>query len=131
MVDVAGREAIAMTSVSWQADTLVIDGRPFSLVYPIREAFALDNEIIVLLDPNAYLNDPSYSKERRRGKNALRNLLALTTDGEMLWEAEFPEQVDYYYEVSCRSPLTALTFSSFRCEIDPKTGRIVRMEFLK
>ena len=120
-----------MTSVSWQADTLVIDGRPFSFAYPIREAFDLDNKIIVLLDPNAYLNVPSYGKERRRGKNALRNLLAVTADGEMLWEAEFPEQVDYYYEVSSRSPLTALTFSSFRCEIDPRTGRIVRMEFLK
>jgi hypothetical protein len=120
-----------MTSVSWQANTLVIDGTALSLAYAIREAFALDDKIIVLLDPNAYLSDPSYSKERRRGENALHNLLALTANGETLWEAEFPEQVDYYYEVSCRSPLTALSFSSFRCEIDPRTGKIIRMDFLK
>jgi hypothetical protein len=87
--------------------------------------------IIVLLDPNTYLNDPSYDKDRRRGKNPLRNLFALAIDGQLLWEAEFPEKVDYYYSVSSKAPLTALSFSSFRCEIDLVTGRIVRKEFLK
>lgn len=99
--------------------------------YPARDAFESDDRVIVLLDPDAYLNDADYPKERRRGNDPLRNLRAYSCSGELLWEAEFPEQVDYYYKIVSRSPLVALSFSSYRCRIDPATGRIIEAEFLK
>lgn len=120
-----------MTSVSHQGNTVLVDGITLSMPYAIREAFMLDDRIIVLLDPDSYLTDPSYGRERRRGDNPLRNLFALSRDGKVLWEAAFPEKVDYFYRIVSRSPLTALSFSSFRCEIDPQTGMVVGKTFLK
>lgn len=99
--------------------------------YPVRQAFELDGKAIVLLDPDAYLKDPAYPKERRRGTDALRNLRAYSQSGELLWQAEFPEAADYYYRIVRRSPLTVLSFSSYRCRIDATDGRIVEQEFYK
>lgn len=120
-----------MMSISFNGSTLVINDRTLSLKYAIRDAFALNGRIIVLLDPDSYLATSSYGKDRRRGNKPVHNLLALSSGGQLLWEAEFPEQADYYYRVSSKRPLTALSFSSFRCEIDPQTGAIVAREFLK
>lgn len=97
----------------------------------VKDAFQCAGSTIVLLDPDAYLKDPDYPKERRRGESPLRNLRAYSSSGELLWEAEFPEQADYYYRIVSRSPLVALSFSSYRCRIDPATGRIIEAQFLK
>ncbi len=115
-----------MNAVRFQGNLLFVGNASLPMPYAVRDAFLLEGMIIVLLDPNAYLRDPSYGKNRRRGDRPLRNLLALSTEGKLLWEAEFPERADYYYRVSSRSPLTVLSFSSFRCEIDPQTGRILK-----
>jgi hypothetical protein len=120
-----------MKHISHHGNDIMVDGTAYSMEYPVREAFELDGRLIVLLDADAYLRDPSYPKERRRGKNALRNLRAYTLSGAPLWEAEFPEPADYYYKLDSRAPLTALSFSSYRCRIDPATGRILDRQFLK
>lgn len=120
-----------MIQVSHHGREVLIDSDSVTLEYDVREAFELDGRVIVLLDPNAYLQDSSYGKERRRGDSALRNLRALSTTGDLLWEAEFPEGADYYYKIVDRHPLTALSFSSFRCVIDHVTGRILSKEFCK
>jgi hypothetical protein len=120
-----------MIKVSHRGNEVLINGNGVKLEYDVREAFELDGQVIVLLDPNAYLQDPGYGKERRRGDSALRNLRALSTAGHLLWEAEFHEAADYYYKIVDRYPLTALSFSSFRCVIDSATGRILSKEFCK
>jgi len=120
-----------MTQVSHRGRELLIDGESIELEYVVLDAFELDGRVIVLLDPEAYLQDPDYGKERRRGDGALRNLCAMSMSGELLWEAEFPEAADYYYKIVGRHPLTALSFSSFRCVIDASTGRIARKDFYK
>lgn len=120
-----------MISVNFQGRTLTLDGKSFTMPYEIHDAFVLGERVIVLINPNAYLNDPSYSKERRRGINPFRNLLALSTDGSLEWEAEFPENVDYYYLISSKFPLIANSFSSYKCEIDVFTGKIKTREFVK
>jgi hypothetical protein len=115
-----------------QPDSKVQAGRAlFSTDYSAREVFELDDRIIVLLDPDDYLTDPSYPRERRRGQDALRNLRAYSMSGKLLWEAEFPEPADYYYKIVSRSPLVVLSFSSYRCRIDPETGRILEAQFFK
>lgn len=120
-----------MTSITYQGSTLTIDAKSFMMSYDIRDAFAIEDKVIVLIDPSSYLSDPTYSKERRRGVNPFINLLALSADGSLLWEAEFPEKVDYYYKITSRTPLIANSFSSFRCEIDVDTGKIKSREFYK
>ncbi len=120
-----------MTSVSFAGKTLTIGDREVSLGHAIREAFALEDDVIVLLDPDSYLTDPYYGRDRRRGEGAIRNLIAFSAGGERLWEAECPEPADYYYRIVSVDPLTALSFSSHRCEIDPRTGKILSRQFLK
>jgi hypothetical protein len=106
-------------------------GDAFPTDYSAREVFDLDDRVIVLLDPDEYLADPDYPKERRRGKDPLRNLRAYSKSGNLLWEAEFPEPADYYYKIVSRTPLVALSFSSYRCQIDPETGCILEAQFVK
>lgn len=120
-----------MTRVSHRGRELHIDGHCTEFEYDLIDAFESDGRIIVLLDPNAYLRDPGYGKERRRGQDPFRNLRAISMSGDLLWKAEFPEAADYYYKIVDRNPLTALSFSSYRCVIDTATGRIVRKEFFK
>ena len=120
-----------MSLVSPYRNVLCIEGRQVPMPYAIREAFALGDMVIVLLDPNSYLEDPSYSKDRRRGKESLSNLLAVSREGNLLWESELPEPVDYFYRILSVAPLIALSFSSFQCELDPETGKIRSRTFLK
>jgi hypothetical protein len=120
-----------MNHITHSGRSVTVDGVTWATEYPVKEAFALAEAVCVLLEPDAYLSDTGYSKERRRGNGALRNLRAYSPTGELLWEAEFPEQADYYYQVVSREPLVALSFSSYRCRIDPGSGRIVDAEFMK
>lgn len=120
-----------MISLNFEGDKILVGDRLFTMPYLVREAFVLDDKIIVLLDPNSYLKDPNYGIERRRGKDTLKNLFALSEAGKLLWEAEMPEQADYYYKISSLSPLKVNSFSSYKCEIDPQTGKILSKEFFK
>lgn len=118
-------------TTTFQGREVMIDGARFEMPWPVLDAFDLEEQVIVLFDPDAYLLDPSYREQRRQGREAHRNLCAFSKNGEKVWEAEFPEEADYYYAVSSRIPLRVNSFSSFRCEIDPRTGRIVAKEFFK
>ncbi len=59
------------------------------------------------------------------------NLLGYDSSGARIWEAEFPRHSDYYYKVTSRTPLVAYSFSSYSCEIDPKSGKIKAKSFFK
>ena len=110
---------------------LVIDGESLMTEFPIQSAVELGQRVIVLLDPDSYLGDPTYGKDRRRGGNPVRNLRAYSRSAELLWEADFPEPADYYYRLVSSDPLLALSFSSYECEIDLDTGKIVSRRFFK
>jgi hypothetical protein len=118
-------------NVTFKDKTVVIDGTRIELQWPVLDAFELGERVIVLFDPDGYLLDPGYKAQRRQGREANRNLCAFTKSGEKVWEAEFPEEADYYYAVNSRSPLRVNSFSSFRCEIDACTGKIKSKTFLK
>jgi hypothetical protein len=118
-------------NVSFQGQKLIVDGKSVEMAWPILDAFALGERIVVLFDPDAYLLNPDYKARRRQGADAIRNLCAFSRTGEKLWAAEFPENSDYYYKISSQTPLLANSFSSFRCEINPDTGRIKSKTFLK
>jgi len=118
-------------NISFKINELFIDGKLVKMPFPILNAVELGDRVIVLLDPDAYLLDPEYKIKRRQGERAFQNLIAVSKNGEKLWEAEFPSESDYYYRIISQSPLKVDSFSSYECEIDPDTGKIIQKKFYK
>lgn len=61
------------------------------------------------------------------------NLFGYDGRGNELWVAEMPisGSATEYMLIESVEPLVVLSLSSYRCTIDPNTGRITRREFLK
>ncbi len=118
-------------TVTHEGDILRINGHATRMDYMIRDAYWADGRAIVLLDPDAYLDDPAYGAQRRRSRKPVQNLRAYSEAGELLWQAEQPEFADHYYRIESRQPLVALSFSAYRCDIDLESGRIIRKNYLK
>jgi hypothetical protein len=112
-----------MITVSHSGNTVKINGEIVSLDYTVKEAFVVNELVIVLFDPDANLG--------KQGQ--FRNLVALHPTGELAWIAEFPTSKvsDVYYRISSQQPLKVASFSSYECEISPETGRIVSKSFFK
>ena len=118
-------------AVSHDGDIVKIDGKSVRMEYMVRDAFWVDGRAVVLLDPGAFLDDIAYGKARRRPRDPVQNLRAYSPSGEMLWQAELPQEHDHYYMIESREPLIALSFSAFRCDLDLSNGRILNKEKLK
>ena len=118
-------------AVTHDGDIIRIDGHPTRMDYMVRDAFWAHGRAIVLLDPSAYLDNPAFGAQRRKSRKPDHNLRAYSPAGELLWQAEQPEFADHYYKIESREPLVALSFSAYRCDIDPENGRILRKTFLK
>ncbi len=121
-------------NISYTGSKLMIGDQVVETPWHIREAFEINGKIIALLDQHAYLKGPIRDIREMRESPKGRNLFCYSDKGSLLWKAEFPDgdnSEDYYYKISSRIPLQANTFSSFRCEIDPDTGRIKSKIFLK
>lgn len=54
----------------------------------------------------------------------LSNLVSVTSDGDVLWQAEYPtnNSSDRYDHISSVDPLAAYSNQSFDCILDPATG---------
>ncbi|HEX9706101.1 MAG TPA: hypothetical protein VGA24_00520 [Steroidobacteraceae bacterium] len=118
-------------TVTHDGDIVKIDGKPVRMKYMVRDAFWADGRAVVLLDPDAYLDDVAYGKARRRSRDPVHNLRAYSPSGELLWQAEQPEADDHYYRIESRQPLVALSFSAYRCDLDLASGRILKKHHLK
>lgn len=121
-------------NITYERSKLRIDGTVVETPSPIREAFAVEWGVIVLMDQFADLKGPILDIREVRNAPKGTNLLCYTPDGSLLWKAELPtgdSVEDYYYQISSRSPLVVNSFSSYRCEIDVVTGKILRKEFYK
>ena len=118
-------------TIEIHGNVLTIDGRVVQLDWPVLEVAETRDKVFVLLDPDAYLGDASYKYSLRNGGPAIRNLVAISRDCQRLWEGELPEGRDYYYQFSSTEPLQVNSFSSFLCEIDPESRKILAKEFLK
>lgn len=121
-------------NITYDRSKLQIDGKAVETPSPIREAFAVESGVIVLMDQFAALKGPILDIREVRNAPIGTNLICYTSEGIVLWKAELPtgdSDGDYYYRVSSRSPLVVNSFSSYRCEIDVATGKILRKEFYK
>src|SRR4030095_8129975 len=97
--------------------------------FMVRDAFWADGRAVVLLDPNAFLDEPGGA--RRRSRDPVKNLRAYAPSGELLWEAQQPEVDDHYYLIESRDPLVALSFSAYRCDLDLNSGKVLKKQKLK
>lgn len=110
--------------ISYDGDIVRIQGRAVRMDHIVRDAFWANDRAIVLLDPSVFLDDPAFGSQRRRSRDPIHNLRAYAPSGELLWQADQPEFEDHYYMIESRDPLVALSFSGFRCDLDPGSGRI-------
>lgn len=112
-----------MIEIGYHENIISINNNDYKLEFSIKEAFLLDDKVIVLFDPDSYIS--------KFGQ--FRNLIALDKFGKTIWIAELPttSSGDCYYMVVSRSPLIANSFQSYTCEIDPETGRIKNKIFYK
>jgi hypothetical protein len=112
-------------------ESLPVDGRivclaesALELDHPVKQAFQLDaSRIVVLYDPDASTG----------AEGQFRNLVAITVTGDEVWTGELPtnQNGDVYTKISSTTPLEAFSWTSFRCEIDKTTGKLIRKEFVK
>ncbi|MCW1924230.1 hypothetical protein OKA05_16810 [Luteolibacter arcticus] len=121
-------------NITYNGSQLQIDGKAVKMPSPIREAFTVRWGVIVLMDQFSGLKGPILDIQEVRNAPKGTNLFCYSPAGIVLWKAELPtgdNSEDYYYRVSSRSPLVVNSFSSYRCEIDPATGKIIRQDFFK
>lgn len=121
-------------NITYNGSKLQIDGEAVEAPSPIREAFTVQWGVIVLMNQFADLKGPILDIREIRNAPKGTNLFCYSPDGIVLWKAELPtgeSAEDYYYQVSTRSPLVVNSFSSYRCEIDPRTGKILSKTFYK
>ena len=106
--------------VQFSGKNLKVGDRTFVLKYEILDSFLTDNQIIVLYHPDAC-------------KGKFRNLECFSLEGEKIWTAELPDPAfaDAYGGIISYSPLKLYSFTSYRCQIDVKTGKIEQREFTK
>ncbi|HAK59544.1 MAG TPA: hypothetical protein DCO77_04065 [Nitrospiraceae bacterium] len=112
-----------MIELTFSGTSLKIDTEEIVLPYSVVDAFVSKGIIVVLLDPDANLEkDKQY-----------KNLLAYDPSGKKMWEAELPtpKPSDVYWKIVKKDPLVAYSFSSYECEIDLCSGKIIRSDFYK
>lgn len=109
-----------MKQVQISDRTIEVDGRRLRLDYPVKDAFCEGDRILVLFEPDA-------------ASKTFPNLVCFDLEDARIWEAELPDprRQDVYYRVSSWRPLVVNSFSSYKVEIDPASGRIVGKEFVK
>jgi hypothetical protein len=102
---------------------VILDERPLAIGAPAIYAAKLDAGILILVDPDARPGDVGQ----------FQNLMLVAPGGATIWVAELPTTGtgDAYYSIESLKPLIALSVSSYRGTIDPATGRLVDVEFVK
>lgn len=109
--------------VTLLGDTVQVGKQRFKLPHPVDEAFILGELLIVRYAP--------LSHSSKIGQ--FPNLAAFNIEGSLVWIAELPttETGDCYYRISSHEPLIANSVRSYRCTIDPSTGKLLSKEFVK
>jgi hypothetical protein len=104
-----------------QDGRLLLNGVPIRTPYRVQEAVVSDERAIALYDPD----------DAPREYGSFANLVAMDAEGSELWKAELPQSPASYYKLVSVDPLVALSWASFRCTIDPATGRILEAQWFK
>jgi hypothetical protein len=97
-------------------------GVPREMPHPILDSRKIGDRVLIIYD---YMDYP-------REKQA-RNLLAYDLDGNELWISEHPTNTtaDCYISFHSTEPLWVWNFASYKCRIDPATGKLIEKVFTK
>lgn len=119
--------------ITYKSSRFEIGGKVVETPWAIREAFVVKGNVVVLMDQFENFKGPVLDIQEVRRSPKGTNLFCYSQDGVVLWKAELPVDnvEDYYYRISSHLPLVANSFSSYRCEIDLTTGKIMRKDFFK
>lgn len=103
-------------------NVLCFDGRSWEMEWEIADCRLAEDLLVVLFSHSA---GPRWRQ--------FRNLQAFSKDGRRIWTAEHPtsETADCYVAITSMDPFTAWSFAGYSCQIDARTGRLVRAEFVK
>jgi hypothetical protein len=106
----------------FEGNQVSVGERRWDVPYPVSDLLRIGGSIIVLYD---YMSGPRHQQ--------FRNLEGFAPDGRRLWTAKQPttETADSYVAISDRDGLTAWSFASYLCKLNPKTGRLLSREFTK
>lgn len=109
--------------IGYNENTITVDGKSYELEHRVADAIEYKDRVVVLFDPEDYTD--------KFGQ--FPNLIAISHDGKKLWTAELPTTTsgDRYYRIVRGESLRAASIYSFVCDIDPRTGKIVRKDFVK
>lgn len=91
----------------------------------IKQLILYDNFEILLLDIEL-IEDPPESGRR--------NLLATNKVGDIMWVADLPDEqkfFGFYNEIKLDGINLKAWCGSFFCEINPNTGQILKVEFVR
>lgn len=112
-----------MIDILIKGSKVTFKGKCINIDYPVLEAYQSEDMVILLLDPDSNLNSVGQFK----------NLLAFSSNGELLWRAELPttNSSGCYYKLISVRPLVAASFDSYICEIDINTGKVSNKTFVK
>jgi hypothetical protein len=112
-----------VSSIKYLGSSLTIDNVEIQCTHEVLNAFETNGVIVVFLDPDADMGKESQ----------YRNLVAYKLSGEKLWEAELPteKKSDVYWKLLSEKPLKVYSFSSYECEIDSATGKVLTSNFYK
>lgn len=119
---------MSKSGIAFLDKTVVLDNKQYTLDHTVREAFRLDDVVIVLYDDGVYWHN--YGKPQT---GQFKSLIAVDSNGNKVWTAELPstDPIDSYTEVLSREPLRVASWSSYICTIDPMNGRILHKVFTK
>lgn len=112
-----------MSHVRYYDNIVNIGSKSVRLPHKVLDAFESQGIIIIFLDPDANL-----------GKTGqYHNLIGYDFHGTKQWEAELPtaNKSDVYWKLSNKNPLIVYSFSSYECEIETLTGKILKKIFYK
>tara|TARA_B100001094_G_C18183692_1_gene802434 strand:- start:231 stop:587 length:357 start_codon:yes stop_codon:yes gene_type:complete len=118
-----------MKKVRFSGKKIQIDRKTIILDREIDDLIVINHKIIVLLKVHI-----------TQGRD--HNLICLNDYGNILWIAELPNrpvdlpntsslELDFYWSIRASHPLSVGTFSSYNCEIDINTGKLISQEFTR
>lgn len=109
--------------IKFSGKTLSIDKHTLECPHTIVDARLCSDVVVVLFD----------GQEAPISGVPFRNLWGYSQDGHKLWVAEPPVSgsATEYMEIVSADPLIATSLASYRCQLDPRTGRIIDKEFYK
>jgi len=112
-----------MKRLSFTNNILRIDDKEFEMEFFIKDARIIDNKAILIFDYNDLV--PKHGQ--------FNNCRAYNENGDLIWIAEHPTNTsaDFYVEFMDSKSDKLWNFGCFICQLDFKSGKLIKSQFTK